>query len=99
MTFASPINSETPQTLWEKQLALGARMMLTIPFGSSMKDMQGFISVMGDEGADLPVLTMCVEKPTGGAIVSTIVFPSSKRYLKFIDSIHVDSLLHFLRAD
>jgi hypothetical protein len=99
MTFASKMNEETPQSLWEQQIELGGRLLLTIPFGSSVEKMQGFISVLGSESIErelsFPVLTFCVEKPSGGAIASTIVFPDQDLYLEFIDKIHMDAYSNF----
>ena len=98
MTFASKLNSDTPQSLWAEQEALGARLMLTIPFKSSTKDMEGFVSVLGSDNTEpnnLPVLSICVAKPSGGAILSTIVFSSQSSYLDFIDAIHLDAYRFF----
>jgi hypothetical protein len=100
MSFASKLDEETPQSVWEEQEGLGARLLLTIPFGSSMEDMRGFISLLGEESfedAPFPVITFCVGKPVGGAIVSTIIFPNSDLYLDFIDSLHCDAYAHFER--
>jgi hypothetical protein len=98
MSFSSPIN-DTPQTIWEEQKSLGARMMLTIPFGSSPEKMLGFISVIGDRSSELPVLTLCVDKPSGGAIVSTVVFDSSDRYNDFVSKLLVDYAVNFEISD
>jgi hypothetical protein len=98
MSFAVPSEKETPQTLWASQEELGGRILLTIPFGSKVEAMQGFVSIMGSKEEELPVLTVCVEKPTGGAIVSTIVFPSSEKYAQFIQTISTDSLIHFFEG-
>ena len=95
MSFSVPLDTETPQSLWSKQEELGARILLTIPFGSSPKEMQGFVSIMGDRSTDLPALTLCVEKPTGGAIVSTVVFSSNSHYLEFVSLIQSDALVNF----
>ena len=95
MSFAIPSEKETPQTLWKSQEEMGGRILLKIPFDSTEADMQGFISTMGSKDSGLPVLTVCVAKPTGGAIVSTIVFPSSEKYMDFISLASSDSLLHF----
>jgi len=95
MSFAVPTEKETPQTVWAEQKELGGRLLLTIPFDSKEEDMQGFISTMGSKEEGLPVLTMCVEKPKGGAIVSTIVFPSAEKYMEFISTVWSDSFLHF----
>tara|TARA_Y100000034_G_C6548919_1_gene237077 strand:+ start:24 stop:347 length:324 start_codon:yes stop_codon:yes gene_type:complete len=96
--FASKSDEDTPQTLWEDQQNLGARMMLTIPFGATYEEMQGFVSVLGesgDEAAPFPVITFCVAKPSGGAIVSTIVFSSAGRYTDFVERIYVDCYSKF----
>jgi len=97
------MNEETPQTLWEQQKGLGGRLLTTIPFGSSVENMQGFISVMGSEGIEeefsFPVMTFCVEKPSGGAIASTIVFPDQDIYLDFIDKFHIDAYSNFSRSN
>ena len=47
MTFAVPAIEKTPQSLLKEQIDLGARLMLTIPFGSSTDVMDGFVTVMG----------------------------------------------------
>jgi len=39
---------------------MGARLMLTIPFGVPTEDMRGFVSVMGSKEIHLPVMTICV---------------------------------------
>ena len=77
MTFAAPVNEKTPQSVLKEQLDMGARLMLTIPFGSSVEDMEGFVSVMGSKDVHDPVMTLCIGKPTGGCILSTIVFTLS----------------------
>ena len=100
MTVAAKLNDETPQSIWDEQKDLGGRLLLTIPFGSSPEDMQGFISTLGKdnfEPAPFPVLTFCVAKPSGGAIVSTIVFTSSDLFLDFVDKIHYDAYATFER--
>jgi len=101
MTIAAKLNEETPQTIWEQQEELGGRVLFTIPFHSSMEDMQGFVSVVGEEGhepAPFPVLTFCVAKPSGGAIVSTIVFPTPDLFLDFVDKMHFDAYSRFDRT-
>jgi hypothetical protein len=103
MTFASKLDEETPQTLWEEQGSLGGRLLATIPLGSPIEQMRGFISVMGGEDSEdgflLPVLTFCIERPSGGAIASTIVFPNQDIYLDFIDKLHVDAYSSFSRLN
>lgn len=102
MTFASKLNKETPQSIWQEQEKLGGRLLFTIPHGSSEDNMQGFISTLGSKDNEdeffFPVVTFCVEKPSGGSIVSTIVFPSQDIYLDFIDKIHVDAYSNFSRS-
>jgi hypothetical protein len=95
MTFAVPAKEETPQSVLEKQLEMGGRLMLTIPFGVPTEEMQGFVSVMGSKEIYQPVMTICVAKPTGGSIVSTIVFDSTERFTEFIDKIHMDRMMYF----
>ena len=100
MTFAAKLNEETPQSIWDEQKELGGRLLLTIPFGSSVEEMEGFISTVGKEDyepAPFPVLTFCVAKPTGGAIASTIVFPTSDLFLDFIDKLQCDAYSAFER--
>ena len=99
MSFAAPLNDQTPQSVWGEQKRLGGRIILTIPFDSKVDEMQGFVSVMGSAEAELPVLTLCVEKPSGGAIVSAIVFPSAKRYMEFVQHIQNDALINFFLGD
>lgn len=101
MSFASKMDKETPQTVWEEQKALGGRIMLTIPFGSREDRMAGFVSALGTVGhsdAPFPVITFCIEKPSGGCIVSTIVFPSNDLYLDFVDKLHSDAYSSFARS-
>lgn len=95
MTFAVPVPEETPQTLFEKQINLGARLMLTIPFGASVDEMQGFVSVMGSKESHEPVITFCVARPTGGCVVSTIVFDGTRTYSDFIEKLHNDRYISF----
>ena len=95
MTFAAPVNEKTPQSVLKEQLDMGARLMLTIPFGSSFEDMEGFVSVMGSKGVHDPVMTLCIGKPTGGCILSTIVFDGTKTYSTFIDKLHSDRYINF----
>lgn len=102
MSFASSLDKETPQSLWAEQEELGGRIITTIPFGVPVDKMQGFISVIGNnlsEDTPFPVLTVCVEKPaSGGAIVSTVVFPSQDIYLDFIENISTDAYYRFVRS-
>jgi len=100
MTIAAKLDEETPQSIWEEQEALGGRMLLTIPFGADTENMQGFVSTVGKHGyepAPFPVLTFCIAKPTGGAIVSAIVFPTPDLFLEFVDKMHCDAYASFER--
>jgi hypothetical protein len=100
MTIAAKLDEETPQSIWEEQEGLGGRILLTIPFEASTDDMRGFVSMVGQEGfgpAPFPVLTFCIAKPSGGAIVSTVVFPTSDLFLDFIDKMHFDAYSRFDR--
>jgi hypothetical protein len=102
MTFAAKLDEATPQSVWEEQEGLGGRLLLTIPFGSRIDDMQGFVSMMGEddfEAAPFPVLTFCIAKPIGGAIVSTVVFPDNDLFLDFIDKMHFDAYSRFDRKN
>ena len=99
MTFAVPVNERTPQSLLKEQVDLGARLMLTNPFGSSTEDMEGFVSVMGSEDSHEPVITFCVGKPTGGCVVSTIVFDQTKTYSDFVEKLHTDRYINFDTAE
>ena len=95
MTFAAPLKEETPQSVLEKQLDMGARLMLTIPFGVPTEEMQGFVFIMGSKEIHQPVMTICVGKPTGGSIVSTIVFDSTERYIDLLERIQMDRMMYF----
>ena len=99
MSFASKIKEETPQTLWEKLKEFDSRILFTIPFNEEESKMSGFCSVTGDLEIEFPILTLCVEKPTGGCVVSTIVFPSSEEYSKFVEKIYIDCATKFLKED
>jgi len=92
---------ETPQTILDSQQQLGARLILTIPYGSSVEKMQGFVSVIGgSEGDDdlLPVLTVCVQNPNSvslTSVISTIVFKNDSHYLEFVEKLMTDAYLNF----
>jgi len=94
MTFSKKTDKTTKQ-LYEELKDLKSRFVLTIPFNCSEDNLTGFIAVTG-ERESLPVLTFCVDNPLNKkAVVSTIVFPSSKEYNKLIESLLVDYGLHF----
>ena len=99
--IAAKIEGDTPQDVWEEISSIGARMLMTIPFGSSIDKMQGFVSILGEGEGDesMPTLTFCVSKPKGGAIISTIVCPDSDKYLDFADRLYVDAYSSFSRAE
>ena len=97
MSFSAKIK-ETPQSLLEEQKKLGARLIMTIPYNSTVDQMQGFISIIGGSPDGLlPVLTVCVQNPNAGATVSTIVFKNDDHYLEFIDKLMADAYLNFNR--
>ena len=99
--IATKTEGQTPRDLWEDLLSIGGRLLMTIPFGSSVDDMQGFMSIVGEgEGeSSIPTLTFCISKPKGGAIISTIVYPNSSNYLDFADRMYVDAYTKFSRED
>jgi len=98
MSFSLKIK-ETPQALLEGQEKLGACLIMTIPYNAPVDKMQGFVSVLGgsDAAAPLPVLTLCVQSPAGGAIVSTIVFRDDVHYLDFVDKLMTHAYSAFER--
>lgn len=85
----------TPQELWKELSDMGSKMFFTIPFGSSIEKMSGFVSITGDKDTEFPILTVCVGKLKEGSIVSTIIFPSKEQYVNFAESLYVDSALRF----
>ena len=85
----------TPQELWKELEDMGSKMFFTIPFGSPIDKMSGFVAVTGDSSTDFPILTMCVGKLKEGSIVSTIIFPSVEEYSKFAESLYVDCAIRF----
>jgi hypothetical protein len=89
---------ETPQSLWAELNEMNGRILLTIPFGATQEDMQGFISIVGESSAEedtLPVMTFCIAKPSGGIIISTIVYQGGRQYLDFVDRIYTDAYCNF----
>ncbi len=99
MSFSAKLR-ETPSELLREQEKLGARLMMTIPYGSSVEKMQGFVSVIGGDSHEknmLPVLTICVQTPNSTSILSTIVFKDDDHYLNFIDRLSSDAYLNFKR--
>lgn len=95
MTFSSKLPKETPQTLWSSLKKNNSRLILTIPFGSKPKDMQGFVSVTGN-GNELPLLTICVQNVLQDkCTVTNMVFTDVKTYTDFIDGLFIDSRKNF----
>ena len=86
---------ETPQSVWKDLEKMGSRLFFTIPFGSNVDNMSGFLAVTDASAEGLPMLTLCVGKVNEGSIVSTVIFPSSKEYSKFTESLYTDSVLRF----
>ncbi len=99
--IATKTEGQTPSDILEDLLSMGGRLLMTIPFGSTIDNMQGFMSIVGEgEGSDsIPTLTFCVSKPKGGAIISTIVYPNSDNYLDFADRMYVDAYTKFSRQE
>ncbi len=101
MSFSAKIK-ETPQSIIEEQRKLGARLLMTIPYDCTIDKMQGFISVIGGHQNNdglLPVLTICLQNPNGGATVSTIVFRNDSHYLEFTDKLMTDAYLNFKKEE
>lgn len=95
MSFSANIPKETPQTLWSTLKEKNSRMILTIPFGSSPKDMKGFVSVTGED-EELPLLTICVQNVNKNkCTVTNMIFPDVKTYSDFVDRLFVDSRKNF----
>tara|TARA_B100000131_G_scaffold323253_1_gene380979 strand:+ start:1408 stop:1725 length:318 start_codon:yes stop_codon:yes gene_type:complete len=101
MSIAAKTDIDTPQTVWDDIESFGGRLLMTIPFNSSVDKMKGFIAIMGEgSGEDsVPTLTLCVSKPTGGAIISTVVCPNSDNYLDFADKLYTDAYTSFKREE
>tara|TARA_A200000159_G_C7155969_1_gene269239 strand:+ start:99 stop:416 length:318 start_codon:yes stop_codon:yes gene_type:complete len=97
MSFSSNLKEESALSIWREQKELGGRLIATIPFESSEEDMEGFISTLGSESSEykLPVLTFCVNKPSGGLTISTIVFPDIDIYSGFINKLLLDAHTSF----
>lgn len=88
-------NKESPQELLKEIESHGGRLLLTIPFNSTIDKCVGFVAISGNEKT-LPILTICVQNISlDTCTVSTIVFPSSEDYSKFADKIYFDSCNHF----
>jgi len=95
MSFYSKIPKKTPQDIWKEIQEIGGRIIQTIPFESSIEEMEGFIAVIGKED-ELPVITFCVANPTKDkAIAVNIVFDSTDRYNSFIDNLNIDLFKNF----
>ena len=95
MSFASGVPEETPQSLWSELQENNSRLLLTIPFGCEPEKMIGFVAVTGDVSC-LPLLTICIEKPSKDrCIVTNIVFPSKEIYQEFVDKLYIDSKMNF----
>ena len=77
--------------LLKEQMSLGARLIRTIPAGSSIEDARGFVTVMSS-GNESPVLTFCVEKAGNSArsILTTLVFNNPEDFSSFVDGLLLD---------
>ena len=69
--------------MWSTLKEKNSRMLLTIPFGSSTKEMKGFVSVTGED--EELSLTICVQNVHKEKYpVTNMVFPDTKTYLDFV---------------
>ena len=99
MSFATKAE-KTPQDLWKELEELGSRVLLTIPFGTNINKANGFIAVTGGVDENLPILTLCVENiAKKRCTISTIVFPSTSEYSKFVNSLWIDYTSSFEELD
>ena len=95
MSFYSKVPERSPQDLWKEISSLDGRLIQTIPYNSSIENMDGFISVMGKE-EELPVLSICVQSPTKEkCLVTNIVFSSKDHYNSFLNSLTIDMIKNF----
>ena len=98
MSFSSKVE-DTPQTLWKELEKSGARLLMTIPFNSTIEKALGFISIAGNKD-ELPLLTICVinaniERTT----VSSIVFPNSDELEKLVNKLYIDFATNFSEGE
>ena len=93
--FISSKQKATAHELWKELQDMGSKLFFTIPFGSPVDKMSGFIAITGDKSTEFPILTICVGKLKEGSIVSTIIFPSVDEYVKFSENLYVDSAVRF----
>jgi len=91
--FSSKVK-DTIQDLIKEQKDMGSRFIETIPYGSSIDNCKGFISVTGKDN-EFPVLTFCIEKPAGGSIVTNMVFNSVNHFEKFASTMLTDAVSNF----
>ena len=91
--FASKVK-DTIQELIKEQKEMGSRFIETIPYGSSIDNCTGFISITGKNN-EFPVLTFCIEKPAGGSIVTNMVFSSVSHFEKFASTMLTDAVSNF----
>ena len=95
MSFYSKLPNTKPLDIWKELEESGSRIIETIPFGSSLEDMEGFLSITGKDN-ELPIMTFCVSNPTKDkCLVTNIVFSSVEHYNKVIDSINIDLVRYF----
>ena len=95
MSFYSKIPKKTPIDVWEELKDSGARILETIPFGSSFDEMEGFISICG-KGAELPLMTICISNPIKDkCLVTNVVFRSLDHYNSFLNSLNIDLVNFF----
>ena len=91
--FSSKVK-DTIQDLILEQKDMGSRFIETIPYGSSIDNCKGFISVTGKD-SELPVLTFCIAKPSGGSIITNMVFNSVSHFEKFASTMLTDAVSNF----
>ena len=95
MSFYSKLPNTNPLDIWKELKESGSRIIETIPFGSSLEDMEGFLSITGKD-KELPVLTFCVSNPTKDkCLVTNIVFSSVDHYNQVIDYLSIDLVKFF----
>lgn len=94
-SVAATIPEKKPVDILNEHIEMSGRILSLIPFGSTIDEAKGFISILGNRSIELPVLTLCVEKPNGGSVVSSIVFPSNNEYISFAEKLYIDSVQNF----
>ena len=94
-SVAASVPEKKPIDVLNEQIEMGGRILTLIPFDSTVESASGFVSILGNQDTELPVLTLCVAKPNGGCIVSAVVFPSNREYSSFSEKLYVDCIQNF----